>query len=178
LVITYWAGSLWRASSDLRWQKYSAPAPDKDIVRFIPTNHPDKFFAIVGEFSSDEGALFWTDTGGASWQKVNDKVPYSCPFHSCNGFASTDGRVLILGSILLPLIVESGKSGGYISRDGGKTWNSLLRNQLENELKSLEPTARRQMPIKETPDQIDAAMRGIKAEEIRTQEEFERARKR
>jgi hypothetical protein len=171
LVVTYSdGGDIWRATSELQWQKYTSPDPSGSTEHFIPTDHPDRFFAIIGRGDSDKRQLFWTETGGISWQKLNDKLPFSCWMEICRGSTSTDNRVLVVGTYTV-------QEKGYISRDGGRSWGTLSQSQLEKELKALEPAGKRLGPIKGTPGQIEAGFRAIKAKEIEVEKEFERARR-
>lgn len=145
LFITYGAEALWRAGPDLRWQKYAAPG--SFIERLVPTAHPDSFFAILkGETGS---TLFRTDTGGTSWRKLNDKLPFDCLLGICEIQASQDGKVLV--------------GEGYISEDGGKTWKRLPPDQKTEGLIALQQARQRPWPITGTPDQIKAAELTVKS---------------
>jgi len=160
LVITYSdGGDIWRATSELQWQKYTAPDPSGSTENFIPTNHPDRFFAITGGVNADKKKLLWTDTGGTSWQKLSDTLPFGCAMEICRASTSADNRVLVVGL---------SDTKGYISRDGGKSWSTVPENRLAAERKALESDSKKLWPIKGTPDQVDAAGRAIMAKEIAT----------
>lgn len=139
LFITYGAEALWKASSDLQWQRYAAPG--HFILKLVPTAHPDTFFAILKGETGD--ALFRTDTGGTSWRKLNDKLPFHCGLGICEVQASPDGKVLV--------------GEGYISEDGGKSWKRFTPNQQTEGLIAIQQARQRQWPIIGTPDQIKSA---------------------
>lgn len=168
LVITYSDGwDIWRAGTDLRWKKYSSPdLSNYKIEKFIPTNHPDRFFAIVESLKSrSKSVLLWTDTGGASWQTINEMLPFNCS-GVCRNYIFKDNTFF--------LVVTDGTEG-YKSADGGRSWDKLTQDQLITELKIAE-VAKKSGPVKGTPSQITAAFRAIKAKEIEIEEEFERVR--
>jgi hypothetical protein len=111
LTITYAAlDSVWRTESNLKWKKYSGP---KGLIvgQLLPTADPNRFFAIAGKAGQKSNLLFRTDNGAAAWVEVNKQLPFECNLllSICEMTVSPDGKVL------------SGE--GYVSRDGGRTWN-------------------------------------------------------
>lgn len=143
LIITYGAEGLWRAGPDLQWQRYTAPG--QLIVKLVATAHPDRFFAIAkGETGV---ALYLTSTGGASWVKLKENLPFDCSLGDCALAASPDGRVLV--------------EEGYASRDGGRTWETIASDRRAKELAAIQQGRQGPWPIRGTPNQVGAAERAV-----------------